>query len=197
MNCLVLAIILFNPSTARADVRIESNVAGSKVYDVSEGGQKKLLGEAPTVLPEGRAGAYVVEKQGYVPVQVAVPEGSSGAIVLRVQMKDATEWLTAAQEAAVKGRLEGALDSVLQIQSLLDQRQVRQAQQASELLKSEFPASVMARLLYANSLFIGGELQKAESIYVSLLKEIPENRRVLREAVQAVVDRMKRRVGGR
>lgn len=196
MNFIVLALILLNPSESRADIRVESNIPGSKVYDVTDVGQKKILGEAPLVLPESRAGAYVVEKQGYVPVQLAVPEGASGAIVMRVQLKDATEWLTAAQESAVRDRLEGALDSVLQIQSLLDKRQARQAQQASELLKSEFPASVMSRLLYANSLFIGGELQKAEAIYVSLLKEIPENRKVLKEAVQSVVDRMKRRVGG-
>jgi hypothetical protein len=195
MTTIVWVLPLLMSLQAHAEVRIESNVAGAKIYDVSNLGERKYLGEAPYAVPGSNSGSYVIEMKGHVPVQIAVPEDISGTVVLKVQLKDAAEWLTSAQEVAVKERLEGALDSVLQIQSLLDQRQVRQAQQAAETLKSEFPSSVMARLLYANSLFIGGELQKAESIYVALLKEIPENRSVLKGAVQAVVDRMKRKVG--
>ena len=196
MFCLCLA---GSPAWA-AEIVLTASEPDTKIYDISEGeAQRKEIGNSQLTLQEKDVGdgkILLFEKPGYSLVYVPLMSGFKSDVSINIKLKKSGEWTS---EESQKHALEVAadvIDRVLLIQGLLDSRRVSEALPLAEVLKEQYPSSVYTKLVYANALFMSGNVVKADTLWGHILGELPPGKSYIRDAVESVRANLRGRAGG-
>ncbi len=176
-----------------SDLQITSTEPETLVIDVTNPLSKKEMGRTPLLLKDydgSETKVFTLEKPGFAPVYIPVSGGLSKNVTIAVNLKRVIDWTPEELTRKSMETAEGMVDQIMTVQALLDNRKMKEALPLLETMKSEHPRSISVRLIYANALLINGEVARADSMYATLMGEIPESRKYLRDSIELVRSRL-------
>ena len=186
--CLVLfGLVATTRSVGASDFTIMSSELDSKITDITDRTKPRRIGKAPLTLKNldvGNGKVFLVEKPGFSSVYIPLTSELQKTTAVNVLMHKDTDWTPEDLTQKIVTTAESILDRVLAIQALLDLRKISEALPLAENLKTSYPTSISARLIYANALLLSGDHARADSLYAALLEEIPVSRKPLRDSIE-------------
>ncbi len=181
---MICSALFFAASAHAVELKFESTEPFTQIYEI-HGDQKKLLGTTPLKVNgdafQGKV--FVAEKTGFVPAYMGLYGSPKSQALIQFSLKRLNDWLPEEMNARIQQASEDLVDQVYLAQSLIEKRDYKSALAMLESLKTHFPQSLSIRILYANSLLLNGDSAKANLIYQSLVSEIPDSRKELKEQI--------------
>ena len=174
-------------------LKILSSEADTVVTEVTDPMNKKELGKTPLTLNDFDTSAprvLLLEKPGYAPVYIPFSQNVATHFAVKADMHPLINWTSEELNRKTTENAEAIIDKVTAIQAMLDSRKVKEALTMADALKNEYPNSFSIRLVYANALLLNGEGQKAETLYSTLLSEVPSNRAYLKDSIEQIHSRL-------
>lgn len=193
---LVALVCTISTSTILASVVIDSSVKKANVYTVGNDGARQLLGETPVTIEKDSAGTYLVEKSGYVPVQVLLAPGNENA-QLKVELKPLSDWSPEYMKYQASRIADKALDRIVQAQAMIDERKLGTARPLVDSLMYDYPSSIAVRILHANWLAVSGKTREALDIYKQVQPEIQPTDKELKSLVDRMVEALQKLINKR
>ena len=181
-----------SPVCHAIEITFESTESSTQIFEV-DGDQKKALGVTPLTLNRDsfNGKVFLAEKSGFVSAYMGLYENPKTKTQLRFSMKRLSDWLPEEMNMRIQAASEDLVDQVYQAQSLIEDKKFKEALTLLEELKAHFPHSISIRILYANAVFLTGDSSKANQIYQSLLNDIPDSRKTLKEQIIHMNNRFK------
>jgi hypothetical protein len=189
LSMKVLLFTLILPNISFGEVTIESNVQKSEVYEIGSAGGKKLIGVTPLELPRLVTGKILVEKKGYAPSYVLVSSDTKNA-KLQVELKPILEVAPEFIVKFVSEKADKALDRIVQVQFLLDQRKTNLAKPIIDSLVMEYPSSSAVKILHANWLVLSEKKSEGLVLYKQVLEELGPGNDDIRKMVSELVNHL-------
>jgi hypothetical protein len=205
MRLGLLGIVpLSGPIANASELAIQTSEIGATVSVIDHRDDKRTeLGITPLSVAhyEEKLGGntLVVEKPGFAPVYLPISEKLDRDVKIKIELKRLDAWDPVAVDfnQKVADSAENLVDQIVAVQGLLDERKVKEGLSRSEELRASYPRSVSAKVLYANALLLSGQTDKASSLYTELLADIPESRKVLRQSIESLKNRISKIGSGR
>jgi hypothetical protein len=187
----------FAPRAGRAlDLVVLASEPGASVGEVSGQGLRRDLGTTPLTLDGYRpapGSVLLIEKPGFSSAYIPLGNDDGSKVALDVKLwKNASCPPEDTARVALR-RAEELVDQVLFAQRLLDRKDVRAAFPLISSLRASYPDSMSVEILYANALLMAGDLERAQTVYEALRKEIPADRKLLLEPIENVYRQLKSR----
>ena len=193
---LLLSLAPSVSTVLASDFTITSSELDTKVTDVTDRAKPRRIGKAPLTfknLDVGNGKVFLVEKPGFSSVYIPLTGELQKTTAVNVFLHKETDWTPEDLTQKIVSTAESILDRVLAIQALLDARKIGEALPLAENLKTTYPTSISARLIYANALLLNGDHARADSLYAALLEEIPVTRKPLRDSIERLRDQLNAR----
>jgi hypothetical protein len=191
MNKIILAIsILGTLSFTQAEaalLKILSSEPDTKVFDVTDPMNKKELGRAPLSLEDfdtSEPKLLMLEKPGFSSAYIPFSQGVATHFSVMATLHPISNWTTEELTRKTVDTAEAMVDRITSVQVLLDARKVKEAMHIIDSLKIEYPNSFSVRLLQANAFLLNGDGKRAQTIYSSLLDEVPSSRSYMKQALE-------------
>ena len=189
----IISMVVAHPSYAYAtELTFESTETATQIYEY-DGDQKKSVGVTPFTLTRDsfNGKVFLAEKSGFVPAYMGLYENPKSKTAIRFTMKRLSDWLPEEMNTRIQNSSEDLVDQVYEAQSLIEDKKYKDALTLLDDLKTRFPHSVSIRILYANAVFLTGDSVKANQIYKSVLNDIPDSRKTLKEQITKMNARFK------
>ncbi|MBC7691205.1 MAG: tetratricopeptide repeat protein [Methylotenera sp.] len=195
----VSSVLICNSGQA-SELTLSASEEGATIHELTgEGANQKLvpIGKTPMTIKDADSSEtklYKIEKPGFATVYIPITSRMKANTSIAVTLKKNQEWAPSDIEKRSLETAEEIVDQVYSIQSLLDSRKTAEAMAMAETLRGLHPSSFSVRLVYANALLVSGEVNKAQSLYTSLITEIPPGRASMKSSIQKIINRLS---GGR
>jgi hypothetical protein len=181
-------------------VRIVANQEGAKLYEVQNGNGVKALQErtfqelkAPWEfeMEETASKLLVMEKPGFMPVYIPIFQGPRNEeSSIQVDLKRIDGATKNQLISPVTSLADEMVDSIIYIQQLMDQKKFVEATTQAEALYIAHPQSMSVKLIYANSLMMAQQYARADSLYGSLIDQIPNSMSAMKASIQQIKNRI-------
>lgn len=175
-------------------LKILSSEPNTKVTEVTDPMNKKELGRTPLTLEDfdtSQPRVLLLEKPGFSSAYIPFSQNVATHFSIMANLHPLINWTSEELSRKTIENAEAIVDKITAVQALLDSRKTKEALTLIESLKTEYPNSFSVRLIYANALLLNGEGQKAETIYSTLLTEIPASRAYLKNAIEQIYSRLR------
>jgi hypothetical protein len=191
---IFLIVGVFAPVISQAAVlKILSTEPDTKVTEVTDPMNKKELGRTPLTLEDfdtSQPRVLLLEKPGFSSAYIPFSQNVATHFSVMANLHPLINWTSEELTRKTVENAEVIVDKITAVQALLDSRKTKEALTIIESLRTEYPNSFSVRMIYANTLLLNGEGQKAQAIYSTLLTEIPASRAYLKNAIEQIHSRL-------
>ena len=187
-------MILLNSCLALAEMKIQTQPLGAKVYSFNEKEEKELIGETPLDLPAPLAGKkIVVEKPGFSPAYLFLPEDLSNQVQMSINLIPLSEWSTDVIKSYISEATLKNVDQIVYLQALLDERKLDTARPLIDEFRKNYPASVAGKILFANYLLLSGNTQESLEQFDKISSELKPDQQYLKDLVDKMSSYLKKK----